>query len=538
MANIIQKHLTEISLNPVLSSEKFRNRILTYFGLGVLGSLLGYILERFILPPNASFLGNGLEKNYTDFIALLSICFFVGIVVILLKPFSSKVLMAIDLTVNLVSLAALTYIFSVSVPGQIWLFPYTFILVGHAVLVGGSLWIQALICLAVLLSVATGQIIPYHHLSETQRLMIPVTFFGGFWKTVAFKFMETSIYAMLSLLIVRYFSLCNKSLTSIQNLGNYLIHGELRKGGMGKLFRASHSYLCRPAAIKVLTFTNEDRETAIARFEREVKLSSSLTHPNTITIFDYGQSQENTFFYAMEMLDGIDLQDLVEQFGPIPPQRAVYILSQICGSLGEAHSRNIVHRDIKPSNIFICCLGGLYDFVKVLDFGLAKEVGNECQDRLTQEGIFLGTPGFTAPELIHHKEPINPCTDIYMLGSLSYWLLTGQPPFKGATDAEIILEHMNSLPKWPSEISPFEIPVELERLIMKCLEKSQELRFQSIAEVAEALYKVPLRENWTQEDAVQWWNQYLPLETEVSATDSNFVTRKIKIPASKIPQSL
>ena len=192
---------------------------------------------------------------------------------------------------------------------------------------------------------------------------------------------------------------CAAQLHAASRIGNYVIEGEIGKGGMGKVYRAQHSMIRRPTALKVMESQADRTLEALARFEREVQLSATLSHPNTITIYDFGRSEDATFYYVMEYLEGMDLQRLVEKFGPLPPERTAFILRQVCGSLAEAHSRGIIHRDLKPSNIFLTELGGLYDFVKVLDFGLAKQMHPTPDDVLvTQVGQVFGTPLFMAPE--------------------------------------------------------------------------------------------------------------------------------------------
>jgi serine/threonine protein kinase len=265
---------------------------------------------------------------------------------------------------------------------------------------------------------------------------------------------------------------------------------------------------------------HEDLETTLTRFEREVKLCSSLTHPNTVTIFDYGRCPDNTVYYAMELLEGMDLQRMVEKFGPLPAGRAIYILTQICGALAEAHALNIIHRDIKPSNLFLTQRGGLYDFVKVLDFGLAKEISCNPASGLTEKDVFLGTPRYIAPECVYHKERIDPRTDIYMLGSVAFWILTGHSPFEASTDIGLIVDHVNKQAKKPSSIVGLRISGALDDVILKCLEKDQENRYQNVGELVEALHQVPLEEPWTQEKARAWWESHYPIEGKTPSSQS------------------
>ncbi|MEE9245185.1 MAG: serine/threonine-protein kinase [Gemmatimonadota bacterium] len=297
-----------------------------------------------------------------------------------------------------------------------------------------------------------------------------------------------------------------KTAHKAKRLGNYFILGELGQGGMGQVFVAQHSLLCRPTAVKVMK-PEKQNPTSIARFEREVRLSATLTHPNTITIFDFGHTQGNEFFYAMEYLEGLDLQELVERFGPVPPARTAFILAQVAGSLAEAHSRDIVHRDIKPSNVFLTRRGGLYDFVKVLDFGLAKEIqGDSDGAALTQTGTIFGTPLYIAPETVYGPDEIDGRADLYNLGGVAYWMLTGQPPFSSSKSMEVLIDHVKTQPKRPSEISELDIPVELEDIVMRLLEKKPEDRFESAEDLEDALQALAFEPTWNRKKAREWWS--------------------------------
>ncbi len=289
-------------------------------------------------------------------------------------------------------------------------------------------------------------------------------------------------------------------------LGKYLIHEEIGKGGMGQVFFAQHSLMCRPTALKVMHPDGADQSTALARFEREIKLSSTLTHPNTITIYDVGRTSGNSLYYAMEYLEGLDLQELVERFGPVEPARAVYILKQACGSLAEAHYRDIIHRDIKPSNIFLTRRGLLYDFVKILDFGLAKRIASDTASAITKSGFLFGTPRYLAPETVYGSEQVDGRADLYCLGGVAYWMLTGQPPFTAESSVEIVIDHVKTVPKRPSEVGEVPIPPELEAIVMKCLEKKPGDRYQTAGEVEAALEAVPLTEPWSRARAEEWWD--------------------------------
>ncbi len=320
------------------------------------------------------------------------------------------------------------------------------------------------------------------------------------------------VLAAVSVYITRTLYTMRRELHAASRLGNYVIEGELGKGGMGKVYRARHAMIRRPTAIKVMEADAGRSPEALGRFEREVQLSATLSHPNTITIFDFGRSEDATFYYAMEYLEGMDLHRMVERFGPVPPERAVYILRQACGSLAEAHSRSIIHRDLKPSNIFLTERGGQYDFVKVLDFGLAKQTQSSPDDvQLTQAGSVFGTPLFMAPEtaaeaVVDHR------TDQYSIGCVAYWMLAGEPPFQGTSPYDVIAKHLKIDPKPPSEVSELRIPAELDAVVLRCLAKSPGDRFGNMDEVREALDAIQFDEPWSGRRAGEWWALHLPRE--------------------------
>ncbi|MGD8869411.1 MAG: serine/threonine-protein kinase, partial [Gemmatimonadales bacterium] len=304
-----------------------------------------------------------------------------------------------------------------------------------------------------------------------------------------------------------------------QRLGNYVLEQELGSGGMGQVFKARHALIRRPTALKVMRVSSDEPETSVVRFEREVQLSASLTHPNTITIFDYGRTADSKFYYAMEYLEGLDLAKIVERYGPLPPARAAYLLEQVCGALGEAHARGIVHRDIKPQNVFLTQRGGLYDFVKVLDFGLAKQLQSDGVD-LTQAGMAVGTPRYISPETIRGKVPIDGRADLYSLGAVAYFMLTGRPPFDADSSMEVLIDHMQATPTPLSQASELAIPQELEAAVMRCLEKEPGDRFRSVHEFADVLRSVRFEDPWSQEKARDWWDLHRPeIESATEGTE-------------------
>jgi hypothetical protein len=307
-----------------------------------------------------------------------------------------------------------------------------------------------------------------------------------------------------------------------RHFGPYEVRGELRRGGMGQVFFGYHTLLQRPAAIKVMRPTGEENtETALARFEREVRLCSLLSHPNTVTIFDFGRTEEETFYYAMEFLAGSDLQRVVEKYGPLPPGRVVHILLQVCGSLTEAHSKGIIHRDIKPSNIFLSHRGGVYDFVKVLDFGLAKRLSPDETAGLTKSGIVFGTPRYIAPEGVHGSNHVDGRADLYNLGAVAYWMLAGRPVFDSGSAMEVLIDHVKTPPLPFTETSEVPVPRELEEIVMKCLEKEPADRFQSAVDLATAIESSSAAGSWSQQKALDWWELHKPGEEEEKRWEQN-----------------
>jgi tRNA A-37 threonylcarbamoyl transferase component Bud32 len=341
---------------------------------------------------------------------------------------------------------------------------------------------------------------------------------AAFWEKT-WRVSGITMIGVISALVSRNLHSLHRSAHRAKRLGNYLIEKELGEGGMGQVFVARHAMICRPTAVKVMSGDQTDGPAAVARFEREVRLSASLTHPNTITIFDFGRTSDNTFYYAMEYLEGLDLHRLVDRFGPLPADRVVYLLSQICGSLAEAHARGIVHRDIKPSNIFITHRGGLYDFVKVLDFGLAREVKQASDSGLTKSGMVFGTPRYIAPESVYGANRADSRSDLYNLGGVAYWMLTGTHLFGGSSSLDLIIDHVKTIPQHPNEVSELPIPDELDALVMKCLEKEPVDRFQTAEAVKEALLAVPLSGHWSQVRARDWWALHAPEMFDAVAVD-------------------
>jgi serine/threonine-protein kinase len=284
-------------------------------------------------------------------------------------------------------------------------------------------------------------------------------------------------------------------------LGQYTLEEKIGQGGMGEIYRARHAMLRRPTAVKLLL--GDGTETQLRRFEKEVQLTARLTHPNTISIYDYGRTPDGIFYYAMELLEGMTLEELVERHGPLPPARAIHLLLQVCGALNEAHRVGLIHRDIKPANIFICRRGEIADFVKVLDFGLVRELSRGDDTSQTNVNAVVGTPLYMSPEAIREPDSVDALTDLYGLGGVAYFLVTGSAPFRGKTVLEVCAHHLHSLPPPPSTRAA--VPADLERVILDCLEKSKEARPQTARDLQRALEACADAGKWQSRDADAWW---------------------------------
>jgi serine/threonine-protein kinase len=307
----------------------------------------------------------------------------------------------------------------------------------------------------------------------------------------------------------------------VERVGPYTLVGRLGRGAMGVVYEARHALLRRPTAIKLLA-PGVAGERALARFEREVQLTAALTHPSTIAIYDYGRTEKGVFYYAMELLRGVNLQQLVSIDGPLPPGRVVHLLRHACGALAEAHGAGLIHRDIKPANLMVCVVGGIPDFVKVLDFGLVKDIGvSEVAPSasasaaggpvaVSQDGSLLGTPLYLAPEGVTSPGSVDARLDIYALGAVAYFLLTGSPPYTGATAIEIYARQRRGPPPPPAGPGGRAIAPELAELILECLAFKAEARPASAREIARRLESCPGVETWTEELAFSWWAERSP----------------------------
>lgn len=312
---------------------------------------------------------------------------------------------------------------------------------------------------------------------------------------------------VFSLIVARLQRQAQKTAIESQKLGQYTLEKKLGTGAMGVVYKGVHAVLRRPTAIKLLN-VDKVNDSSIKRFEREVQITCQLNHPNTVAIYDYGRTAEGVFYYAMEYLDGIDLQTLVERYGPQPEERVIHILRQICGSLYEAHSLGLVHRDIKPANIMFNRRGSEPDVVKVLDFGLVKAIDDQKQSGMTAANGLTGTPLYMSPEAIQTPQSVDARSDIYAVGAVGYYLLTGQPVFNAGNIVELCQMHVTRQPETPSTRLGKPVSQELENALMACLEKSRAKRPQTTRDLILLLSRCPAANNWSLEEADAWWGRH------------------------------
>jgi serine/threonine-protein kinase len=329
-------------------------------------------------------------------------------------------------------------------------------------------------------------------------------------------FMPNYACAAVAVLPSQVLQRIGRSLRQAQDMGAYHLEELLGRGGMGEVWRASHHLLARNAAVKLVrpellgAATSQDADGMVRRFRREAQATAALHSPHTIRLFDFGVTEDRTFYYVMELLSGRDLDSLVKASGPLPAERVVYLLQQVCHSLAEAHAQGLVHRDVTPTNIYVCRMGLDFDFVKVLDFGLVSSADASAVGRSLMTGAHAttGTPAFMAPEVIL-EGAIDARADIYALGCVAYYLLTGELVFSADTPMKMFVEHLQTAPLPPSQRSELPIPSDLDALVLACLAKDPTARPQTVADVAARLDRIRLATPWTNAQARRWWEQHL-----------------------------
>jgi hypothetical protein len=334
---------------------------------------------------------------------------------------------------------------------------------------------------------------------DGQPMTIEAGLYIGTWSCVAVILASASARTIYGL---------RAQVRAATQLGQYTLEEKIGEGGMGAVYRARHALLRRPTAVKLLP-AHRAGEVQVQRFEKEVQLTSALTHPNTINIYDYGHAEDGTFYYAMEYLDGFTLEDLVAAEGPIPAERVAHIIAQAAGALTEAHHVGLIHRDVKPANIMLCARGGLFDHVKVLDFGLVKELDDPATHQLSGTNVLVGTPLYLSPEAITDGDRVDARSDLYGLGAVAYFLLTGTPPFDGKGLVEICSKHLHAAPERPSQRLGEAIPPPFEALVLACLAKSPDDRPASARELVRRIEACRLQP-WGDQQAQTWWSERAP----------------------------
>jgi tRNA A-37 threonylcarbamoyl transferase component Bud32 len=314
----------------------------------------------------------------------------------------------------------------------------------------------------------------------------------------------------------------NSRMDAVQKIGRYHLIRKIGEGGMGSVYLAQHALLRRPTAVKMLR-KDKTSDEALARFQREVQVMSRLTHPNTVAIYDYGHTPDGVFYYAMEYLAGVTVGTCIEQDGAQPEARVVAIMKQVCASLAEAHAAGLIHRDLKPANVMLCERGGQPDVVKVLDFGLVRLQDQSESLAITRAEALTGTPLYLSPEAVRSPETIDVRSDLYQLGAIAYYLLVGDHVFPGTSVVEVIGHHLNSEPTPPSERLGWAVSPDLEALILRCLEKDPENRFDDADELLMAFEECEYEGHWGRADAQLWWEIWRsehPEDIDVSGSET------------------
>lgn len=345
-----------------------------------------------------------------------------------------------------------------------------------------------------------------------------------FWAMFALLGLSSAVIFVFTIITARLQREAQKAAIAAKKLGQYRLEEKLGSGGMGIVYKGYHAVLRRPTAIKML-HVEKVNESSIERFEREVQITCQLNNPHTVAVYDFGRTDEGVFYYAMEYLDGIDLQSLVDQYGPLPESRVIHILSQVCGSLYEAHCLGLVHRDIKPANIMLNRRGGEPDVVKVLDFGLVKALDEGQQAGLTASNGLTGTPLYMSPEAIQTPNAVDARSDLYAVGAAGYFLLTGKPVFEATNIVELCQCHVDKAPEPPSQRTDNPISPDLENVLLSCLEKTRSKRPQTARELALRLEHCTAAASWSIEEADNWWSRHergvAPAKASTSASTAS-----------------
>src|SRR4051812_15263956 len=495
----------------LLRQASHRLQVLALIGAGLwlIGPLLAHLAFYLITPANA----RPEQFGPTDIVAAVAFLMSLGLYLYLrAREHDPQFIMNLALVYMIACAGCIALMFHLGAPlkGPMdvspmisWIGP---IILMFAALVPGSPWklfLAGLVAasmdpLGMVISQATGH---YQY--------------GPFWNALV---MHYPSYLLLGVAVVisQVVTRLGKEVAKEREMGSYRLGELLGRGGMGEVYRATHRMLARPAAIKLIhpeVLAAQDRKNAglaVARFKREADAAAKLRSPHTVELYDFGETEDGTLYFVMELLEGMDLETLVRQEGPLPQERVIHILRQVCDSLEEAHASGLIHRDIKPANLHVGRVGLKHDFVKVLDFGLVKSVGGSAAEdsMATAAGLTPGTPAYMAPEMAL-GEKCDGRADLYALGCVAYYLLTGRLVFDAGSGLQMITKHIQEVPVPPSQRTEMEVAAELDRAVLACLAKRPEDRPASAAELDRMLAEIEL-EPWSEEEATRWWRTHQP----------------------------
>jgi hypothetical protein len=504
-----------------------RRRLTT---IGVIGLCVSGVLT----PVVAPYLIRWQDWEYLAFFCVLVALPAAGLVVLRRRPGASlRVLRGVELTALGVLAGAIAYdtfnmlfrwralaLFSTLAAAEVTLPPFVY-RVGK----DGVLNLAAWYCLFwVLLLLGYGIFIPNTRKRAAVVVgvlaLIPVVLHGAacLWDpdvqrdhALLFMLVTVAVMAFAAAMVLfgaHHIESLRREAAAARRLGQYRLKELLGSGGMGEVYRAEHLLLRRPCAIKLIRPERAGDPQNLRRFEREVQATATLTNWHTVEIFDYGHAADGTFYYVMEYLPGLTLEELVNRHGPLPPGRAVHLLRQVCAALGEAHAIGLIHRDIKPGNVIVGERGGLSDVAKLLDFGLVRPAGPDPDgDKLTLTGSLVGTPAYMSPEQAGGGDDLDGRGDVYSLGAVAYFLLAGRPPFVGKSALHVAAAHLRD------EVKPLtdhrgDCPADLQAVVLRCLEKDPARRFQGVDGLEEALSRCGCAGRWDRGQAAAWWRDH------------------------------
>jgi len=379
--------------------------------------------------------------------------------------------------------------------------PWVLLIFTYAMFIPNT-WQRAAAVLGFIGAIPIAMLAYFYTLPAYTKLLSHVEY-SGF---ISAQVLIIAIVVMTAVVGVQTIGTLRREAFAAKQLGQYRLKRKLGSGGMGEVYLAEHQMMKRPCAVKLIRPEKAGDPRMLARFEREVRATAKLSHWNSIDIYDFGRTADGTFYYVMEYLPGHNVGEIVEDYGPIPPARTVYLMEQVCAALAEAHGIGLVHRDIKPANIFCAYRGGVFDVIKLLDFGLAKPTMEKGQDaQLTLAGTITGSPLFMSPEQASGDDGIDARSDIYSLGAVMYYLLTGQPPFISENPLKVMIAHASQEVVPPRQHNS-DLPPELEEIVLRCLEKDPDHRYQDVSSLRNALHELELDDVWSSDLAAKWWS--------------------------------